>query len=89
MQDERHTEDLTQLGIAAELTAPTFLILLGAIALALAIAFGLGSWEVARDIAEKTYKRHQRLINSYAGPYGTTGGAQGERPEAHRLRHEE
>jgi small-conductance mechanosensitive channel len=80
---------ITQLGIAVELTAPTFLILLGAIALALAIAFGIGGREVARDIIEKAYNRRQQLINSYAGPYGTTEGAQGERPEAHRLRREE
>jgi small-conductance mechanosensitive channel len=48
---------ITQLGIAVELTAPTFLILLGAIALALAIAFGIGGREVARDIVEKAYNR--------------------------------
>ena len=33
---------LTELGIAVQLTAPTFLILLGAVALAAAIAFGWG-----------------------------------------------
>src|SRR5215216_5497189 len=44
---------ITQLGIAVELTAPTFLILLGAVALAAAIAFGIGGREVARDILEK------------------------------------
>jgi small-conductance mechanosensitive channel len=46
---------LTQLGIAVELTAPTFLIVLGAVALAAAIAFGIGGREVARDIVEKAY----------------------------------
>src|SRR3712207_5656701 len=44
---------LTQLGIAVQLTAPTFLIVLGAVALAAAIAFGLGSREVAKDIVER------------------------------------
>jgi hypothetical protein len=34
---------LTQLGIAVQLTAPTFLIILGAVALAAAIAFGFGA----------------------------------------------
>lgn len=34
---------LTQMGIAPELIAPTFLILLGAVALAAALAFGLGA----------------------------------------------
>ena len=48
---------ITELGIAVQLTAPTFLIILGAVALAAAIAFGLGSREVAKDIVEKAYKR--------------------------------
>jgi hypothetical protein len=48
---------LTQLGIAVQLTANTFLILLGAVALAAAIAFGSGGREVARQIIEKGYKR--------------------------------
>jgi small-conductance mechanosensitive channel len=80
---------ITQLGIAVELTAPTFLILLGAIALALAIAFGLGGREVARDIVEKTYNRHQQLVDRSTEQHGATGGTQSERPEAHRLRREE
>src|ERR671938_1673393 len=48
---------LTQLGIAVQLTAPTFLIILGAVALAAAIAFGFGAQGVARDIVEKAYAR--------------------------------
>jgi len=48
---------LTQLGIAPELIAPTFLILLGAVALAAAIAFGLGAQGTAREIVEDTYSR--------------------------------
>src|ERR671920_698811 len=48
---------LTQLGIAVQLTANTCLILLGAIALAAAIAFGIGGREVAREILEKGYHR--------------------------------
>jgi small-conductance mechanosensitive channel len=46
---------LTQLGIAVQLTANTFLIVLGALALAAALAFGIGGREVARDIVEKAY----------------------------------
>jgi small-conductance mechanosensitive channel len=46
---------LTQLGIAVQLTANTFLIVLGAVALAAALAFGIGGREVARDIVEKAY----------------------------------
>src|ERR687896_1023056 len=52
---------LTQLGIAVQLTANTFLIVLGAVALAAAIAFGLGSREVARDIVEKAYDRSDEV----------------------------
>lgn len=48
---------LTQLGIAVQLTAPTFLIVLGAVALAAAIAFGWGARNVAQDIVEKAYNR--------------------------------
>src|ERR671919_995430 len=48
---------LTELGIAVQLTAPTFLIVLGAVALAAAIAFGFGAQGVARDIVEKAYER--------------------------------
>ncbi|QIN81449.1 hypothetical protein GBA63_01510 [Rubrobacter tropicus] len=48
---------LTQLGIAVQLTAPTFLIVLGAVALAAAIAFGWGARNVAQDIVESAYAR--------------------------------
>jgi small-conductance mechanosensitive channel len=48
---------ITQLGIAVQLTAPTFLIILGAVALAGAIAFGFGAQDVARDIVQKAYER--------------------------------
>ena len=48
---------LTQLGIAEELIAPTFLILLGAVALAAAIAFGLGGQSVARQVVEDGYQK--------------------------------
>src|ERR687886_2614904 len=75
---------ITQLGIAVELTAPTFLILLGAVALATAIAFGIGGREVARDIVEKAYNRGQEEVagGSTTEQFGAPEGAQGERPEA-------
>jgi small-conductance mechanosensitive channel len=82
---------ITQLGIAVELTAPTFLIVLGAVALAAAIAFGIGGREVAADIIQKAYNRGQEETTGGAAAAGgrTTGtdeDAGGERPEAHRLR---
>src|SRR5829696_4360740 len=79
---------LTQLGIAVELTAPTFLILLGAVALAAAIAFGIGGREVARDVLEKAYNRSGEVTGggsaggyagSSAGP--ASGGMGSERQE--------
>src|SRR5215204_3710189 len=83
---------ITQLGIAVELTAPTFLILLGAVALAAAIAFGIGGREVARDILEKAYNRSSDEVEGGSGgrPGGTTGGTMdSDRPQAHRLRRDE
>jgi small-conductance mechanosensitive channel len=78
---------LTQLGIAVELTVPTFLIVLGAVALGAAIAFGIGGREVAREIVEKAYNRHQKEDDSGGQGNGATDGS--ERPEARRLRSEE
>src|SRR3712207_324471 len=73
---------LTQLGIAVTLTAPTFLIILGAVALAAAIAFGWGARNVAQDIVEKAYDERrdqakqmaQRGDNSGSGQGATLGG---------------
>lgn len=63
---------LTELGIAVQLTAPTFLIVLGGVVLALAIAFGLGGREVARDILSKAYDRSGRVTG------GSDGGGGGQ-----------
>ena len=66
---------LTQLGIAVELTAPTFLIVLGAVALATGIAFGIGGREIARDILERAYGRiggEQRDPGQEIEPDGST-----------------
>ncbi len=65
---------LTQLGIAVQLTAPTFLIVLGAIALAAAIAFGFGAQGVARDIVERAYNRSGQVTGDGAsGAQGAQG----------------
>ena len=79
---------LTQLGIAVQLTAPTFLIVLGAVALAAAIAFGFGAQGVARDIVEKAYARRDEArekIQQQEGD-GSTGseGSAGEAPSFRR-----
>ena len=83
---------LTQLGIAVQLTANTFLILLGAVALAAAIAFGIGGREVARDILEKAYNRSDEVTSeSSAGQAGSAdeGAQESDRPQAHRLQRDE
>lgn len=72
---------LTQLGIAVQLTAPTFLIVLGAVALAAAIAFGWGARNVAQDIVEKAYARRgeaQQKIQE------ERQSGSNDRPTAHR-----
>ena len=55
---------LTELGIAVQLTAPTFLIVLGAVALAAAIAFGWGGRDVAMDIIERYYDRSDEVTTN-------------------------
>src|SRR5215211_7937757 len=81
---------LTQLGIAVQLTANTFLIVLGAVALAGAIAFGIGGREVARDILEKAYNRTDE-VEGGSTTQGTStrstsaGGREGDSgPSFHR-----
>jgi sporulation protein YlmC with PRC-barrel domain len=69
---------LTQLGIAVQLTAPTFLIILGAVALAAAIAFGLGARDVAKDIVEKAYHRRDEVTGG-SGRGTTASGRAGAR----------
>src|ERR671926_556399 len=81
---------LTQLGVAVQLTANTFLIVLGAVALAAAIAFGIGGREVAQDILEKAYNRSDEVAgDSTERRGGGTEGRGDERPEAHRLQRDE
>ena len=70
---------LTQLGIAVQLTAPTFLIVLGAIALAAAIAFGFGAQGVARDIVERAYNRRGQVTSD-----GGSGGKSAAGGTVHR-----
>lgn len=68
---------LTQIGIAVQLTAPTFLIVLGAVALA-AIAFGWGARNVAQDIVESAYARRGEAREKVERQDGSAG----DRPTA-------
>lgn len=51
---------LQELGIATDIVTTAFAILFGAIALALALAFGLGSRELAGEITREWYARYKR-----------------------------
>jgi len=87
---------LTQLGIAPELIAPTFLILLGAVALAAAMAFGLGGQGVARQIVEDGYEKsdeakqqiQQQQQSEQQSDSSESAEGDGEKLEAPRLRRE-
>jgi small-conductance mechanosensitive channel len=87
---------LTQLGIAPELIAPTFLILLGAVALAAAIAFGLGGQGVAQQIVKDGYEKgdeakqqiQQQQQNEHQSSSFESAEGDGEKPGARRLRRE-
>jgi small-conductance mechanosensitive channel len=90
---------LTQLGIAPELIAPTFLILLGAVALASAIAFGLGGQDVAQQIVEDGYEKsdeakqqiqqqNQEQQSEQQSDSSESADGDGEKLEARRLRRE-
>lgn len=51
---------LQELGIATEIVTTAFAILFGAIALALALAFGLGSRELAGEVMREWYENYRR-----------------------------
>jgi hypothetical protein len=73
--------------VAGDFTS-AWLYILGAIALAAAIAFGFGAQSVARDIVERAYQRSGEVTS------GGTAGKETEeldsdRPSAHPLRREE
>lgn len=51
---------LQELGIATDIVTTAFAILFGAIALALAMAFGLGNRELAGEVTREWYDRYRR-----------------------------
>ncbi len=72
---------LTQLGIAVELTAPTFLIVLAGVVVAAAIAFGWGGREIARDILERAYGLRRRDQEEAAGEVSAQESEESSREE--------
>jgi uncharacterized protein HemX len=81
-----------------ELIAPTFLILLGGVTLAAAIAFGIGGQGVARQIVEDGYEKseetkqqiqqQQRNQEQQNDTSSESVTGDGEKPGARRLRRE-
>jgi len=51
---------LQQLGIATDIVTTAFAILFGAVALGLALSFGLGTKELAGEIMRDAYERYRR-----------------------------
>ncbi|GAB3278946.1 mechanosensitive ion channel [Parasphingorhabdus pacifica] len=71
---------LTQLGIAPAIVQITYTALMGAIALGLALAFGLGGRDIAADMLSSGYrkaKEEQPTDTGTAGAPRTTSGTQG------------
>jgi hypothetical protein len=65
---------LDQLGIATEIVTITYAALLGAIALGLALAFGLGGRDLASRMLEDTYERGREERERYRAERGETAG---------------
>jgi hypothetical protein len=51
---------LQQLGVAEEIVTSAFTLILGAIALAVGLAFGLGNRQLAGEITRRWYEQGQR-----------------------------
>jgi hypothetical protein len=50
---------LQELGVASEIVTTAFAILFGAVALALALAFGLGNRDLAGEVTREWYARYR------------------------------
>jgi hypothetical protein len=69
---------LTQLGIAVQMTGNTLLIILGGVALALGLAFGLGGKEMAADALQRMSERASGLGSGAQGFGGEHNGRHGQ-----------
>lgn len=68
---------LTQLGIAPELIAPTFLILLAGVALGAALAFGLGGRDTAAKLIEQWHSKGKEAVARMPAADNAKADAQG------------
>ena len=76
------TMAVRQLDVAEDFVLLTFGLLFGALCLAMALAFGLGSREVAGDIVKKRYDKVKTQLNRPARPAGSGGTGGIARPGA-------
>jgi hypothetical protein len=55
---------LDQVGVAQEIVVSAFTLILGAVALAFGLAFGLGNTTLAGEIMRRWYERHRERRES-------------------------
>lgn len=72
---------ISQMGVAAEIVDAAFVLIVGAVALATGLAFGLGNRELAGEITRRWYEAGRRRRNPPADP-APDGGAKGPPPPA-------
>jgi hypothetical protein len=67
---------LQQVGVAAEIVTAAFTLILGAVALAVGLAFGLGNRDLAGEITRRWYEegrlRHRRRQGQQTGEHATS-----------------
>jgi hypothetical protein len=78
---------LNQLRIATDIVVITYAALLGAVALGMALAFGLGGRDVAARMLEDAYRSGQEARAQYRGKiYQRSAGSTAVRPDGERRR---
>ncbi len=74
---------LQQVGVAEEIVTAAFILILGAVALGVGLAFGLGNRELAGEITRRWYEEGQRRDRRQpdrASPAGPTNGPEPDPP---------
>jgi hypothetical protein len=66
---------LQQIGVAADIVTTAFTLILGAVALAVALAFGLGNTGLAGEITRRWYEAGRARAANAAAAHGETGEA--------------
>jgi small-conductance mechanosensitive channel len=66
---------LQQLGVGEEIVTAAFTLILGAVALAVGLAFGLGNTHLAGEITRRWYERNRERRMERSAPSAEQGGA--------------